>query len=124
MEKVKLDNRTLARAIVDAAKDLKALDVVTLDLRGISSVADYLVIASGTSNRHVQAIADRTEEALKKTIKKNPQGIEGHHEGRWILLDYGDVVFHVFQEEVRAFYRLEHLWHDAKRVRFLAKRKA
>lgn len=100
---------------VDAALDRKAEDLVLLDLRGLSDVTDYFIICHGTSDRQVQAIADRVEEVLRER-KVRPAHVEGRQRGEWILMDYIDFVVHVFLEEKRAFYRLERLWGDAVRI--------
>ncbi|MGB9698171.1 MAG: ribosome silencing factor [Thermodesulfobacteriota bacterium] len=98
-----------------AALDHKAIDLVILSIQNLSSFADYFVICSGNSDRQVQAIAAHIEEKLAKE-GLYPLGIEGKREGRWILLDYGEVVVHVFYQPVREFYDLERLWADAPRV--------
>ena len=100
---------------VKAVLGKKAADVVALDVRGLTSVADFFIICSGRSNRQVAAIADFVERYLKKTGIK-PLSVEGKNEGLWVLLDYGDVIIHVFYETVRKFYDLEGLWSDAKRI--------
>ena len=100
---------------VKAAFAMKALDVVLLDLRGLASFADTFIICSGRSHRQVSAIAEFIEHDLKKQGIK-PLGVEGLREGHWVLMDYGDVVIHVFYEPVRLFYDLEGLWSDAKRI--------
>lgn len=91
----------------------KAEGVVGLDVRGLCSVADFLVICTGRSNRQVMAIGEQVVTYLKKQGRK-AFGVEGLEDGRWVLLDYGDVVVHVFYEDVRTFYDLEGLWADAK----------
>jgi ribosome-associated protein len=97
-----------------AAGERKAQGIIALDLRGKSSLADFAVIMSGRSSRQVMAIAQAIERLLKdKGIK--PLGVEGASEGQWILLDYGNVIIHVFYESTRAFYDLEGLWPDAAR---------
>jgi ribosome-associated protein len=98
--------------IVEAAQDRKADDVVGLDVRTISSFADTFIIATGTSDRHVRSVADSIEAALK-AHGDPPIGIEGHDEGRWVLIDCGDAIVHVFQQEIRDHYDLERLWSDA-----------
>jgi len=99
----------------EAAEDKKAKDVVILDIHDISVVCDYFVICSGLSSTQVKAIAENIETKLEeKGIRK--LRIEGFKDGRWVLLDYGSVVVHVFQENDRLFYNLEHLWGDAKVV--------
>ncbi|MBI4410928.1 MAG: ribosome silencing factor [Deltaproteobacteria bacterium] len=108
----------LARVVYNAAEDTKAVNPVVIDLRKKTSYADYLLICSGTSDRQVQAIADNIEEAVKKKFKRRSIGLEGYQQGTWVLLDFGDVVCHIFLDEARDFYQLENLWHDAKRVRF------
>ena len=99
----------------EAAEDKKATDIVALDLRGLSSVTDYFVICSGSSDINVRAIADAVEEKLAAAGVK-PFGVEGRPEGTWILLDYIDFVFHIFHHEKRAAFALEDLWSDAGRL--------
>ena len=100
---------------VQAALSRKAESVVVLDVRGLTSIADFFIICSGRSNRQVIAMADHIKVFLKER-KIRPLSIEGQKEGLWVLMDYGDVIIHVFYEETRAFYDLEGLWVDAKRV--------
>jgi ribosome-associated protein len=100
-----------ARALLDR----KAIDLVLLEVRNFSSFTDYFLICSGNSDRQVQAIASHMEEKLGKQGFL-PLGIEGKREGRWILLDYGEVVVHVFYQPVREFYDLERLWSEAPRI--------
>jgi len=95
------------------ALDRKALDVKVLHISKLSSLADYLVLATGTSDRQVQAIAESVRLGLKQNHDLQPLAIEGMNEGRWVLLDYGDVMVHVFQQEVRSFYDLDGLWSEA-----------
>jgi ribosome-associated protein len=102
----------LAREGVAAALDKKASDLLVLNLAEISSFADYFVICSAASERQAQAISDAIEEKLRARGRR-PISIEGYAAARWILLDYGDVLFHVFLEEARRFYALERLWGDA-----------
>ena len=106
-----------ARAIAYAASDKKALDIVTIGMRKVSGVCDYFVIASGASTTQVRAIADHISKKLKESGERLWH-IEGQREALWILLDYGDVVAHVFLEETRRFYDLERLWDDAPQERF------
>lgn len=100
---------------VNAALEKKAKNVVVLNVKKLSSIADYFIVCSGTSDRQVQAIAASIEEILKKA-KKLPLGVEGDRIGKWVLIDYGDVVIHVFYEPVREFYNLERLWSDVPRM--------
>jgi ribosome-associated protein len=102
------------RRAAELAHERKALDVVVLDLRGISSATDYFVIVSGRSDVQVKAIADHVVEELKKD-QVRPEHVEGLRGARWVLLDYVDFVVHVFHPEARAFYQLEALWGDAPR---------
>lgn len=103
---------SLTRAGVDAALEKKASDLLVLNLSGVTSIADYFVICSSSSDRQAQAIADAIEEKLAR-LGRRARSVEGRAGGRWILLDYGDVLFHVFLEEARRFYALERLWGDA-----------
>jgi ribosome-associated protein len=105
--------RTLA--CVRAALDKKAYDLVVLETGRLSSIADYFVICSGRSDTQVQAIADGIEHALKADDVR-PLSVEGIERGQWALMDYGDVVVHIFQVPVRGFYDLERLWVRAPRV--------
>lgn len=98
----------------ELALERKALDVVVLDLRGISTATDYFVIASGTSDVQVKAIADHVVDELKKEGVR-PSSVEGLNSGRWVLIDYIDFVVHVFHPQARDFYQLENLWGDAAR---------
>lgn len=98
-----------------AALDHKAIDLVILSIQNLSSFTDYFVICSGNSDRQVQAIASHIEEKLAGE-GLSPLGIEGKREGRWILLDYGEVVVHIFYHPVREFYDIERLWSDAPQV--------
>jgi ribosome-associated protein len=109
-----LDERI--RAAIHAAGEKKALDIVVLDLRDVASFTDFFAIASGTNVRQVQAIADAVEEHLRKNLRVKPARIEGYNSAEWVLLDYGDFIFHVFEEKSRRFYDLERLWRDAARV--------
>lgn len=102
-------------ACVSAALEKKATDIVLLKMGGVVSYADYFLICGGRSDRQVRAIAQSIEEELKK-LGHRTLGIEGVSQGKWVLLDYGDVIIHIFQESVRRFYDLEGLWIDAPRV--------
>ncbi|MFY9824749.1 MAG: ribosome silencing factor [Thermoanaerobaculia bacterium] len=103
------------RAAVAAAEDRKAVDLKVLHLQQVSDFTDYFLICSGTNERQVQAIADAVEERLRAD-KVRPLHIEGYNRAQWVLLDYGDLVVHVFLEEPRRFYALERLWGDAPDV--------
>ncbi|WP_321532987.1 ribosome silencing factor [uncultured Desulfuromonas sp.] len=101
------------------ASDRKALDIKVLHISKLSSLADYLVLATGTSDRQVQAIAESVRLGLKQNYNLQPLAVEGMNEGRWVLLDYGDVMVHVFQQEVRSFYDLDGLWSEADELELL-----
>jgi ribosome silencing factor RsfS/YbeB/iojap len=96
--------------------DKKAYNVRILDVRKISSLTDFLVLASGSSDRQVKAAAESVHLGLKKVYDTMPIGIEGLNEGRWVLIDYGDVMVHVFHEPIRHFYDLDGLWCDAEEL--------
>jgi ribosome-associated protein len=100
---------------INAVLGKKAIDLVVLDVRELSSIADVFIICGGRSNRQVMAIAEHIQVDLKKHGIR-PLSVEGQKEGHWILLDYGHVIIHVFYEPVRSFYDLEGLWIDAKRI--------
>jgi ribosome-associated protein len=99
----------LAQVVLDALADMKAVDVKALDVRGITDITDTMVVASGTSDRHVKSIADRVVQRCKEAGFR-PYGIEGERDGEWVLLDLNDVVLHVMLPRVREFYALEKLW--------------
>lgn len=107
--------KALAKLIAKTADNVQAADLVVLDLTKLTSFTDYFVICSGRSDRQVQAIADSILKKLKEK-NRNAIGVEGVRGGGWVLLDFGDVVTHIFYEEMRAFYNLDHLWLDAKHV--------
>jgi ribosome-associated protein len=100
---------------INAVMGKKAIDLVVLDVRGLTSFSDIFIICSGRSNRQVSAIAEHIQVDLKKHAIK-PLSVEGKKEGHWVLLDYGHVIIHVFYGPVRTFYDLEGLWIDAKRI--------
>jgi len=105
------------QAALDAADDLKARDIVTLDLRGLSDAADFFVVASGTSDAHVRGIADSVMDRMAK-LGIDAHHVEGLQSGRWALLDFVDFVVHIFHPETRTFYQLERLWNDAPAVAY------
>jgi len=109
------DSRERAVEIAAAAVDKKALDVLVLDVREITTLADYFIICSGNTGRQVKAIADEIDFRLS-AHRSFPRHIEGFPGCRWVLMDYGDVVVHVFDEEAREYYDLDGLWGDAPRV--------
>jgi ribosome-associated protein len=108
--------RALAIMAARVAEETRGTDVRVLDLRGLTEVVDYFVVATGSSRRQMHAMADEIEKAVKKDLHDRKRGGEGYEEGRWIVLDYGDVMVHLFDAEARGYWDLEHLWSDAKRV--------
>jgi len=98
------------------ADEKKALDVAVIELKGLTDIADYFVLASGTSDRHVRTIADHVEKSMKDTGVR-PYSVEGYQQGRWIIIDYRNVIVHIFLEQLRELYDLESLWIEAKRYR-------
>lgn len=112
---IPVDTVTRVREAVAAAEDRKAVELRVLHLEKISDFTDYFLICSGTSERQVQAIADSVQEKMREE-RVRPLHVEGYNRGQWVLLDYGDFVVHIFQEEPRRFYSLERLWGDAPDV--------
>lgn len=112
-----MEAEQVARVACAAARDKKAIDVMVLDMRPFLAIVDYFVIASGTSTVHTRAIAEEVVERLAKEGVR-PARREGTNGGRWVLLDYGGVVVHVFHEEERDYYNLERYWQAAERVDF------
>lgn len=109
------DSRKRALLCVNASLEKKAKDIIILNVKELSAFADYFIICSGTSDRQVRAIATAIQENLKKSGIL-PLGVEGEAAGKWILLDYDDVIFHVFLEPVRTFYDLERIWYGAPQM--------
>ena len=104
----------LANIIIKGMREIKAKEIMSLDLRNIeTSVCDFFIVCHGTSNTHASAIADSVIEETLKSIKEKPWHKEGLTNGDWILLDYGNVVAHIFQKETRDYYNIEKLWSDA-----------
>ena len=103
------ESRDLANLILDVLDEHSAQDIIEIDIRGKSSISDYMIVTSGRSNRHVGALSDYLIKSLKNIGKKNI-GIEGLKSCDWVLIDVGDVIVHLFRPEVRAFYNLEKIW--------------
>jgi ribosome-associated protein len=99
----------LKSVVIDALADMKALEVKVLDVRGLTDIADYMVIASGTSDRHVRSVAQRVVERTKEAGFR-PHGVEGQQDSEWVLIDLNDMIVHVMLPRVREFYGLEKLW--------------
>lgn len=104
-----MDSKQLSDLVVAALEEVKAQDIVRLDVRDLTTVTDYMIVASGTSNRHVKALADAVAERSKEAGHK-PAGIEGQDGSEWVLLDLSDTLVHVMLPRVREFYNLEKLW--------------
>ena len=104
-----MNSEQLCDLVVDALEDVKAKDIVKLDVRELTTVTDYMIVASGTSNRHVKALADAVAEKARKAGHR-PAGIEGEDGSEWVLLDLQDTLVHVMLPRVREFYNLEKLW--------------
>ncbi len=113
----KVDSKTLIDTIVDSILDLKAEDVVLLDLREIENAfCEYFIICSGNSNTHVSSIAAAIEKRVRKETKEKPWHVEGTENAQWILIDYTNIIVHVFQKQDREYYDIESLWGDAKEI--------
>jgi len=104
-----MNSEQLSDLVVQALEDLKGNDIVRLDVRNLTTVTDYMVVASGTSNRHVKALADAVAEKSKDAGHR-PIGVEGEEGSEWVLIDLGDTLVHVMLPRVREFYNLEKLW--------------
>lgn len=109
-------SRAAALLSLEAALDKKGLEPVLIDVSAESSYTDFILVLSGRSDRHVQTIADAVEEAMARTYGRAPLGAEGKTDGRWVLIDFGELVVHVFYHPLREFYDLEGLWCDAPRI--------
>ncbi len=111
-----LSSLDLARNSVWAAQEKKALDPIILDLRNISTITDYLVVCSAQSEPQIKAIANGVEKVLKEDFERHPLAVDGFPTSQWIVIDYGDVMVHIFHEQKRGVYALEDLWSDAPQV--------
>lgn len=121
--KASVEGQALALAIAGAGLDKKAVNVEIIDVTGKVDYADYVVVMSGRSDRQVNAIARGIEEDLKKAHGVMALGVEGLPQGTWVLMDFGEVVVHVFHQDTRGYYDLESLWIDAARVNFEEKQR-
>lgn len=109
------DSKKLCDAIVKGMQEKKAIDILVMDLRKVkNAVADFFVICTGGSDKQLDAIADSVDEEVFKTVKENPWHVEGKNNKEWMLLDYFDVVAHIFKKDKREFFALEKLWGDAE----------
>lgn len=107
---------SLARACAEAASDRKAQDIVVLDLSGVSTFTDFFVICSADSDPQIKAVASSIRESLREKFSRKPLSEDGFPASQWVVLDYGEVIIHVFHSEKREHYDLEKLWSDARRV--------
>lgn len=115
MQKTKASSDELITLILQGIEEVKGIDINLLDLREIeNTVCDYFIICNGTSNTHVNAIVNSIQKTVSKGIKDKPWHVEGSENAQWVLMDYVNVVVHVFQKQIREFYDLEGLWGDAK----------
>lgn len=110
-----MDSKEIAITCAKIADEKKALDIVILDVDKISSITDYFVICSAINGRQLHAIADEIDKQMKK-ISVVKFGMEGYREAKWVLIDYGDFIVHIFEKEIRGYYDLELLWGDAPKI--------
>ena len=117
------DAKTIAETCAKQADEIQAEDIVVLDLRGISTIADFFVICTGTSTPHLKAILRDVRAKTEESIGEKPRSSEGDAESQWLVIDYVDVIVHIFHQEKRHLYSLEDLWSDAPKLEldFLAK---
>lgn len=108
--------KELALIAVKALDEKRGKEIAAIEITDLTTLADYFVIASGSSNTQINALCDAVEKALKEQAEEVPLHREGHRDGTWVLLDYGPVCVHVFSQEAREFYDLERLWQDGKRL--------
>jgi len=106
-----MNTKELKKLVVETLNDIKAQNIVTIDVSTLTTVTDAMIICSGTSNRHTRSIAKNITNAAKEH-KVRPLGVEGENEGEWILVDLGDVIIHIMQAKTREFYALEKLWNS------------
>ncbi len=109
------ESKNMTKLAVKALQDRKAGDIRVIDIRSVSVIADYFLIASGSNPRQIKALSDSVEETLGRAGYE-PRQIEGYNSASWILMDYGDIIIHIFSEESRIFYDLERIWRDGKDI--------
>lgn len=102
-------------SIIDGIQDIKGKSITVLDLRNVDSVCDYFVVCQGQSSTHVSSIAESVEDMVREQIGEKPYHIEGRQNAQWVLMDYGNIIVHIFQKAAREFYSIETLWDDAVR---------
>ena len=114
MEKTAVTSLSLTDLAIEGLRDKKGLDIVRMDLKKSSgAITDYFVICTGTSDRHVKALADSVQDTIREQIRQKPLNVEGTQLGEWVLIDYVDIVIHIFLQDKREFFSLEDLWGDA-----------
>ncbi len=118
-----MESLELVQIVAQEISDTKGQDLKILDLRPLVSFTDYFILVTGSSDRHVQALADKVHLLLKNEHQMLPLTFEGYERGQWVLLDYGDFVLHVFQPTFREYYSLDDFWHDAPQVAWREKSK-
>ena len=119
MSKLDHKNNELLQAIIKGVKSIKGNNIVSLNFKDIeNSICDFFIICSGTSNTHVKAIQENVRKKVQKSVKQKPWHIEEDDAANWILMDYSDIILHIFQEETRIFYSLEELWGDTKMISY------
>ena len=111
-----METLELVKKVVDALEDKKAFDIEIIDISHISVLADYFIIANGSNRTQVQAMVDNVQEMVEKTGEVTPARLEGYQAANWILMDYRDVVIHIFDQESRDFYDLARIWRDGKQI--------
>ncbi|MDO4555169.1 MAG: ribosome silencing factor [Lachnospiraceae bacterium] len=107
--------KEMAKTAYLALEEKKAEDITVIDIEKVSTIADYFIIASGNNNNQVQAMVDSVDEELHK-LGCDPRQVEGYRQGNWVLLDYGDIIVHIFDKKNRLFYELERVWRDGTEV--------
>ena len=119
MPKNKSKDNVLLDAIIDSIQSIKGNNLISLSFKAIdNSICDYFVICSGTSSTHVKAIEENVRKKVQKKIKEKPWNTEQDNQADWILMDYSNIILHIFQEETRNYYNLEELWGDAKKISY------
>ena len=110
-------NNDLLQVIINGIKDIQGNNIISLNFSDLdNSICEYFVICSGTSNTHVKAIHENVRKIVMKNIKQKPWHVESDNTSEWILMDYSDIILHIFQEKTRDFYNIEELWGDAKKI--------
>lgn len=112
-----MEIKEAVKKVLEVLEDKKGEDIKVIDISGVTVIADYFIIASGSNQNQLQAMSDSIVEILAKSGMQ-PKQIEGYHSANWILLDFGDIIVHIFDKENRLFYNLERIWRDGKEIDF------